>query len=337
MTPASTPHRAEKSTPLRKAARRGRWAALVLNAGFFAYLGFWLSKNVNRAALLSALQEIPPGALLVAMALNVCVLICYGARLAALLRAKIPPCFLVAVIGFTFNALLPFRIGEGVKIYFGAAWFDLPPGGLGAAVALEKLYDVAALLLLAALAALGAQSAIIGPGLPTLLTLALLLFGCGLLILWLRRRGAPPHPGKWLPPPLRARLQTLAAQAETALIHQNIPRAALFTALIWTVHAGLVFYLFGALLPGVPFSPLDAVTLLVIAALAIAAPLTPAGLGMFEAGVVAYLTAALDVPQERAISAALAYHLAIAAPHTLIVAMFFGWTFLRQLKARLAP
>jgi uncharacterized membrane protein YbhN (UPF0104 family) len=75
-------------------------------------------------------------------------------------------------------------------------------------------------------------------------------------------------------------------------------------------------------------------TLMVVAALAIAVPASPAGLGVFEAGIVAYLTTMHGVETEKAISAALAYHFSITVPHTLIVIAFFGSMAPRLLKAR---
>ena len=76
-------------------------------------------------------------------------------------------------------------------------------------------------------------------------------------------------------------------------------------------------------------------TLLMIGALAVAVPASPAGLGLFEAGIVAYLVNGYGVQKERAISAALAYHFSITAPHTLIIVGFLGIACFRWLKARM--
>ncbi|WP_442756325.1 lysylphosphatidylglycerol synthase transmembrane domain-containing protein [Methylocystis sp. JAN1] len=318
---------------MKNAARRGRPLAAALNAGFFAYVAYWLYENVSYKELLTEFRQIAPSAIFLAMAMNLCVLSFYGLRLAAILRAKTLPCFLIANIGFTFNSLIPFRIGEGVKIYFGATYFGCPVGGLGAAIVMEKLYDLSAILILAATVGSTSKATFIVLGRPTIFALALLLIGCGALIVWLRRRGAIPHPSEWRFL-ARARMKIFFEQAESSLEKQNASRAALFTTLIWTTNVCLVLLLFRSVLPGVQFGFLDAMTLLVIGALAIAVPTSPAGLGIFEAGIVGYLTSALGVQKERAISAALAYHLSITAPHTIIVVVFLGSMFLRQLKTR---
>lgn len=333
MTQASPTQSTSKFPSIKHAARRGRSAAIIVNACFFAYLAYWLYENVSYESLLTELRQIPARAIILAMAMNLCVLAYYGLRLAAILRAKPLPCFLIANIGFTFNALLPFRIGEGVKIYFGAANFGYPVGGLGAAIVMEKLYDLSTILLLAGIVGFSSKSAYLDLGRPTLLALALLPIACGALVVWLRRRGALPHPSDWRFPGWSS-LQSVIEQAETSLVEQNVAKAALFTALIWATNVCLVLLLFRSILPGVPFGLLDAMTLLVIAALAIAVPASPAGLGVFEAGIVAYLTSMFDVQKERAISAALAYHLSITTPHTIIAAAFLASLLLRRLKAR---
>ncbi|MFO1126800.1 MAG: lysylphosphatidylglycerol synthase domain-containing protein [Methylocystis sp.] len=96
----------------------------------------------------------------------------------------------------------------------------------------------------------------------------------------------------------------------------------------------LVYVAFRTLLPEIDFTLVHAVTLLIIGALAIAVPASPAGLGLFEAGIVAYLVNAYGVQKERAISAALAYHFSITAPHTLIVISFLAIALFRFLKKR---
>jgi uncharacterized membrane protein YbhN (UPF0104 family) len=335
MTPASPTQAAAQSGLLRLAGRRGRSAALIVNAAFFAFIAWWLYENVSYNALLTEFRQIPLTAVFVAMAMNLLVLACYGLRLAAILRARGLPCFLIATIGFTFNSLMPFRVGEGVKVYFGATYFGFPVGGLGASIIMEKLYDLSAILFLAALIGFSSNASFISLGLPTILALALLLVGCGALLVWLRRRDAIPHPSDW-----RflawGRLRAVFEQAESSLVNQDVARAALFTSLIWTTHICLVLVLFNSILPEMRFGFLDAMTLLVIGALAIALPASPAGLGIFEAGIVSYLTTMFGVQKERAISAALAYHFSITAPHTIIVMLFLGSIFLRQVKARMS-
>jgi uncharacterized membrane protein YbhN (UPF0104 family) len=314
-------------------SRRRRYTALALNVCFFTFVAWWLRRNVNFDDLATHLRQIPPRAILVAMAMNSVVLVLFGLRLATILGAKALPCFLITTIGMTFNSLLPFRLGEGVRIYCGNVFFKLPVGGLGAAVVMEKLYDLSVLLLLLATVALTANSSLIAAGRPVALTLAIALPLCGLLILRARASGAVTPPSAWAILK-KYRLDGVAREAETLFARQKIARPIFFSLSIWTTNVSLVLFFFSAVTPEISFGVLDAMTLMVIAALAIALPFSPAGLGVFEAGIAAYLTTVHGVPTEKAISAALAYHFSITTPHSVIAALFFLSMLLRSLKAK---
>jgi uncharacterized membrane protein YbhN (UPF0104 family) len=319
--------------PLTFGSRRRRYLALALNVCFFAFVAWWLRGNVNFDDLARHLRQIPPRAILLAMAMNSVVLLLFGMRLATILGARTLPCFLITVVGMTFNSLLPFRLGEGVKIYCGNALFKLPIGGLGAAVVMEKLYDLSVLLLLLSTVALTANSGLVAAARPLALTLAVALPLCGLLILRARATGFVTPPSGWTILK-KYRLDRIAREAESLFAHQKIARPALLSLLIWTTNVLLVLFFFSAVAPEMRFGVLDAMTLMVIAALAIALPFSPAGLGVFEAGIATYLTTVHGLPTEKAISAALACHFAIATPHSVIAALFLLSLLIRSLKAR---
>jgi uncharacterized protein (TIRG00374 family) len=319
--------------PLTFGSRRRRYVALALNVCFFAFVAWWLRRNVNFDDLAAHLRRIPTGAILLAMAMNAGALILFGRRLATILGVNTLPCFLITAIGMTFNSLLPFRLGEGVRIYCGNVIFKMPLGGLGAAVVMEKLYDLAMVLILIGTVALTANSSVIAAGRPVALTLAVVLPLCGLLILRARAKGAITPPSAWAVLN-KFHLDRIAREAEALFANQKIEGPALFTLLIWTTNISLVFFFFRAVAPEIHFGVLDAMTLMLIGALAIALPFSPAGLGVFEAGIAAYLTNAHGVPTEKAISAALAYHFSITTPHSVIAGLFFLSMFLRSLKAK---
>lgn len=319
MPPALSPQSNMLALSTRLLAGHGRRIALALNACLLIFIAYWLSDKVSYRDVLDQLRQTPAQAILVAMAMNAAVLTLYGLRLAAILQAKPLPCFLIANVGFTLNSLIPFRVGEAAKIYVGGAYFGFPLGSLGAAIVIEKLYDllaVAALVLIVA----STHSPFVDIPPSTPLALALILTPSILLLARVRpKTGLRPSEWKILK---SARMESFVRQAETLLAHQSIPRAALCTALIWTMNVCLVLVLFRTIFPEIGFGVLSAMTLLAIGALAIAVPASPAGLGVFEAGIVAYLTTAHGVSAEKAISAALAYHFSITAPHTAIAFAF---------------
>jgi len=333
MTSASPPHRPAPRPARAQAARLGRYIALVLNGCFFAYVAWWLYANVETDELLTQFRLIPPRAILVAMAMNVVVLTFYGLRLAAIMGVKALPCFVVETIGFTFNALIPFRIGEGVKAYVGATQFGFPIGALGAAIVLEKLYDLSAIAVLAGLAGATSNVTPIGANVRPLLAVPFLVAAVAYLVMRSKRDGAvAPLSDNAIVK--RLRLDGLIRQAETLFSTQDVRRAALVTAAIWSMNSCLVFVLFKTILPQMAFGLPEAMTLLVIGALTLAVPASPAGLGVFEAGVAAYLINFHDVAKESAVAAAFAYHLAITAPHTVFALVFAGIFCVRALKAR---
>ena len=311
--------------------QRGGYVALILNACFFAFISYWLYQNIEFADLASQLKQIPLTAILTAMTMNVFVLLFYGSRLSTLLEGGLLSGFLIATMGFTFNSLIPFRAGEGVKIYFGHSYYDYAIGGVSAAVLLEKLYDVTAITILSLLILTNSDSKIIDPRMLIAAAVIVSIVFAGLFAF--RRKGVI-----WSLPDWRivraARLDAIFKQAERLVANHSPAKTAFFTASIWMTNVCLVYVAFRTLLPEIDFTLIHAMTLLIIGALAIAVPASPAGLGLFEAGIVAYLVSAYGVQKERAISAALAYHFSITAPHTLIVIGFLGIAFFRWLKER---
>ena len=268
------------------------------------------------------------------MTMNVFVLLFYGSRLSTLLGGGLLSGFLIATMGFTFNSLVPFRAGEGVKIYFGHSYYNYAIGGISAAVLLEKLYDVTAIVLLSLLILANSDSRIIDPRLLIAAAVIISIVFCGMFVF--RRKAVV-----WRLPDWRIvnalRLDAFFKQAGGLVAHHRAARTAFFTASIWTTNVCLVYVAFRTLLPEIDFTLIHAMTLLMIGALAVAVPASPAGLGLFEAGIVAYLVNGYGVQKERAISAALAYHFSITAPHTLIIVGFLGIAFFRWLKARSTP
>jgi hypothetical protein len=312
-------------------SQRGGYVALALNAGFFALIAYWLYRNIEFDDLASQLKQIPIAAILIAMTMNVFVLLFYGSRLSNLLEGRFFSGFLIATMGFTFNSLAPLRAGEGVKIYFGCSYFDYAIGSVGAAVLLEKLYDVTAIVILSLLILASSDSRIIDPLMLLIAAVIIAMIFAGLFAF--RRRSVVWSVPKW--GVVKAmRLDAVVKQAGRLVANHSAAKTAFFTASIWLTNVCLVYLAFRTLLPEIDFGFMHAMTLLIIGALAIAVPASPAGLGLFEAGIVAYLVSAYGVQKERAISAALAYHFSITAPHTLIVVAFLAVAFFRFLKKR---
>ncbi|GDX39503.1 hypothetical protein LBMAG20_17180 [Methylocystaceae bacterium] len=121
---------------------------------------------------------------------------------------------------------------------------------------------------------------------------------------------------------------------DLSVFDHKIILAALLTAFIWLTNMMLIFILFKLLIPDATLGLLGAIILLIIAAMAIAVPGTPAGIGVFEAGIVSYLINFSGVDKEQALSSALIYHLIITTPHTLIILTYLGKSFWEEIKIR---
>lgn len=292
---------------------------VVLNACVLAY---WLARNVNFAELMREIDRIPPKAVILAMTMNTAVLSFYALRLSTILGKSVLACFVITTVGFTFNALIPFRAGEGVKIYLGKSYYQFAVGSLLAAIVMEKLYDAGALAVLTMTLGATAERRIVGFKTSAVLA-AIAAIGVGIALL-ARAKGLRRLLALLDFRIVKAlRLDALLASA-TAIAGHNAARAAVFTLSIWLTNVCLVFVAFRALLPGADFDVFGAMTVLLIGALAIAVPASPAGLGVFEAGIVAYLMSAHGVEKERALSAVLAYHFSITAPHSLFAILFLA-------------
>lgn len=320
---------------LKAVAKHKNRALIVFNLCFFAYLAWWLRDNIDLAQLLRALGAIPPKAILVAMAINLFSLTFYSARLATILGTRLFPCFIITTVGFTLNSLLPFRLGEGAKIYIGRTVFDYPIGALGVSIIIEKLYDLAAIIILALVVVLGAGTGVIDLRMLAPLCLIGALGAAGLYLIRTNAEKIANHVGDW--PVLKSLgLDAQSARADLAALGHPIGRAAAFTAALWLTNMCLATYAFNAFLHGAGPDILGAITLLLIIALAIAVPTSPAGLGVVEAGIMTYLVAFLGANKEEALSAALAYHFSITTPHSCIALAFLCREAYRRLMSRSA-
>ena len=122
----------------------------------------------------------------------------------------------------------------------------------------------------------------------------------------------------------------LFSSNDLRVFDHKIIYVALLTAFIWLTNTTLIFILFSLLIPDADLSLFSAAILLIIAALAIAIPGTPAGIGIFEAGIVSYLINFYNIDKEQALSSAFIYHLVITTPHTLIILFYMVISFFKE-------
>ena len=289
-----------------------RIALVALNLLAYVLLFRWAAENIQADRLADSFRVIPGWALLGALTINCLVLVMCGVRMSWLMNRDFRPSFSIINIGYALNTLLPLRLGEPIKIYVCHRLFKIPLTGIFAASVAEKLFDlVLAIALVAAVLGLTAAQLI---QLGTLISLCVLTL-VALLAIFLFQRYVVQIV-KLLPK--GSRLRRISIELHKHARGYRIGRILAVSSCIWALNVFLVYFSFNTFTPDLHISMLEAATLLIVMALAIAIPSAPAGLGLFEAGIVAYLTQKSGICNETALAIASVFHLVITLPQVLI-------------------
>jgi uncharacterized membrane protein YbhN (UPF0104 family) len=305
---------------------KGKILAGILDLAIIFFLSKWAYENIDAGQLASQIRRLPTEAFWVTLSLNVVVIIGYGLRLANILDTGFGKAFAVVNIGYGFNSILPLRIGDILKIYYGRAICKVPAAQLIPGSFFEKLYDLAAVFILLLLTMAFAGQAYLKINMVyALLVLIVAAGGAAFFFVKLsdRLQKAMPRLG---------RVREFIARVREHIVGHRFGLNLLLTAALWIVHVLVFHAAFRLFLPDVGFHFTDAMTLLLIFSLAIAIPSTPAGVGLVEAGIVAYMIQRFAVPNELALASALAFHLAVTLPHIVIATVVLGryWVFRRR-------
>jgi uncharacterized protein (TIRG00374 family) len=240
-------------------------------------------------------------------------------------RPPFSPIGRALLIGYFFNNVLPARAGEPARIIALNRESELSPAEIAATVVVERVLDVACLLLLFALAL---------PWLPSLgwnMAAAWILAGAVialLVLLVLLALGEEPLLRRVLSPFTRLPglrdehvigvAQSLSRGLSTLRTFRSVAIAVGWTLLSWLLLAASSW----VLMLGFDFglSPFAGLVVIVAAGLASILPALPAGIGIFEAATVLALDA-YSVSHSQALSYAVVFHainvvpfLAVGAP-----------------------
>ena len=298
-------------------------AVVGLNLVIFYFLIRWCSDNIRLDLLARQVARLPPMGVLLTLVLNLLAIALYALRLGVLIGERFQTSLSTTLLGFGFNSLLPFRLGELARLYYAKRYFFIPTTSLFAASLVEKLLDLSALAVLATLIVMLSTTNVIHKTIVVALVAVVVAGYVGVLSYRKLAHYLEQAAGT------SVRLQALlAALHEQSRLH-HLYRIVRYTLAIWALNTIVVYVGFSSFLPDYSISFLDAIALLLISALAIAIPTAPAGVGLFEAGIVAYLTQIRAVPSELALAAAVVFHLALILP------LFAGvaWLLLRFHRA----
>lgn len=223
--------------------------------------------------------------------------------------------FVIVNIGYALNSVIPLRLGDALKVVIAHRLYLIPLTALFTASVVEKLVDVLKLSLLGGVVVAFAAGSFIQVG--VLLPLAVLAAGVAGAIVF--SRIFIVRIVRLLPKGTRLRRIFIELHKHTG----SYPLGRIFaaTAGIWALNVALVHFTFNTYLSGLELSILDAATLFLILALSVAVPSAPAGLGLFEAGAVAYLTQTTGVGNEAALAAAGVFHMVISLPPVIMTGL----------------
>lgn len=302
---------------------------VALNLFAYFLLLRWAIMNINPGRLMEAFGQIPGWALLGSLFINLLALVLCGARMSLLLGKDFHTSFSIINIGYALNTLFPLRLGEPVKLYLSRKLFEIPLTGIFAASVAEKLFDLVMALLMVATVLVFATAELIQVG--TLLSISALVLAGGVTVVLFRR-----HVVRIVKLfPKGSRLRRIFIELHKHSGSYRIGRILIVTTGIWIMHIFLVYFSFNTYLAEIHISILESVALLMVMVLAIAIPSAPASLGLFEAGIVAYLTQKHYVGNEAALISASIFHIVIITPSAAVTARVL-WSSRTRLKTNAA-
>lgn len=293
----------------------------VANLVLCCFLVFWAISNVNLDLLLGHLHSFSQGVMVAVVALGVLSLAIHGLRMHILSSWPLGTSFQIVTLGAGMNIILPFRLGDLARIYYARRYFALSGTKLVGIGLVEKFFDLVAVAGLTFLLLSSGVRRFIPTEIVISLGAVILIMGASFFVF---KRFASVVEDQILGS------RRLRRWSEAILEHAaptELPRVAGSTLLIWITNVFLVFVAFSGFLPEAGFGVLDALCVLIISALAIALPGAPAGVGIFEAGIVTYLKQALEVTSDLALACAIVFHAAMVFPYIVLMAccMIRNW------------
>lgn len=294
---------------------------LVLAANFvlFYLLYRWYQNNIYWHEFTNALQMVPRSGVMAALVLGMGILVLYGQRLAYLLNQKTTgsfwPSFWIMSYGFGTNNIVPFRIGDALKIYFAKKYFNISATRLLLIKVMEKFFDLVALLIIGAWVVIIGSIAINKTHLLVIAAaLALLFFGVLITAALTRRNIA------WVAK-LRQyeKINHIITMFETVIADPALKKFLGMTVCIWAMTIGTMFIYYTLVLPSIEIRLVDILALVFLTTLSLGIPSVPGALGLFEAAIVFYLNTFLEIPAAYALACALVLHLVQAGPQIILM------------------
>lgn len=293
---------------------------LVFNSTLFYALWKWFVDNVPFDVLVADIRHIHPSSLFLTVVLGFIASLCYGYRLKKLLDCSFSQAWSLVCVGNGLNNLLPFRLGDAMRIYLAKERFRMDVHQLVAATIVERYCDLVLLLGFGAVFCVFGRLSFDG----MLSMVMLLLLCCGSLSLVIYR--ALMTPGV----KLKAWLQRfshvqLVVNSLSQMTHVRQLHKILWCSFLVWFSTVAIYYAFFSQNLSVGLNYPEAILLCLSTTLAFAVPYMIAGIGVFESALFYVLVQYVHVGSAEAIALALVFHLAFALPQILWMVIALTW------------
>lgn len=278
-------------------------AISLVNIIFFVLAIKWLRLNINLNLVSYEMSRLNFWSIAISGSIGILLYLFYGIRMALLLDINVLPSSQIVVLGFGFNAILPFRFGELLKFIFAKQFFKINFTKIAFASVVEKLFDI---MILASLGAIFLSHRSSHFFLLGFVLLLLIIFFC-----------LKPFVIKFT---VVSRLfsDELAKSFSKIITINKLPELFLTTVIIWLFTCSIFFIFFNMNLEFKSFVWVDAINLLLLTTLSLAIPSLPASVGLFESGIVYYLTTKFHINPNEAVAYSVVYHLIMVLPQIIL-------------------
>lgn len=324
---------------------RGNWLKLLLGIGVSGALIWWTFRDTPFADIWVQIRTMRVAPMVAAVVVATLPFYLRVPRWAILLRhedgseIRRSSLWHAVAIGFAANNVLPFRLGEVIRMGAITRLAPVPFPSALASVAVERVIDALVALSLFAIGLLvtnltdaagtADKARVVGIVALAALTGAVIVARWPTLATTPIARIVPA--GKF-----RDALLNVVVRVVTGLSALGDPRRALpvlgWSVVIWLVNASSFWIAFFAFGIEVPFT--GALILQGVLLIGIAVPSTPGYAGPFEAAIKATLLVLFGVPDEVALAYAVAYHIMTFVPITLLGVYYLNSTGLSLKRAR---
>lgn len=287
---------------------------IILNLGIVYCLVLWLVHNVHLQDLYHDIAAVSLTSICWTLLVGVLVSFLYALRLKFLLRSNLATGWFLIALGNGLNNILPFRLGDLLRIVFAQQNYQIPTNKIIVATFVERFLDLVALLSMAGFPLLFYPQ-LRGSAISYLL---LGLFCCALLAVGVYRllMQSEGFAQRYL-----ARLSfmhNLKQSLSQVMGLQNKSRLNLVTVGLWFSLVLQYYFFFHGNLSNYPITLAEASVLCFITTLSFAIPYMVAGIGVFESAIIYFLVQFIHVDATQAAALALTYHFVFSLPQILL-------------------